>query len=88
MWREEGYDERDRARDETERQEAAAEARRAREKFEARRMQQRAEKGGTVMATQAAVAEVRRAWDGDRAGYLLLCSVPSLGRSLRLSSPS
>lgn len=59
MWRDEGYDARDRAREEADRQEAAAKARHAREEFQARRMQQRAEKNGAVKATQAAVVEVR-----------------------------
>lgn len=62
VWREEGYDERDRAREEADRQEAAAEARRAREEFAARSLQQRLEKGGTVTATQAPVVEVRAPW--------------------------
>lgn len=62
VWREEGYDERDRAREDAARQEAAAEARRAREEFEARKMQQRVEKGGAVKTTQATVVEVRRGY--------------------------
>ncbi len=60
MWREEGEEERERAREEAERREAAAAARRGREEFERRGLEQRAAGGGVVRATQAAVAEVRR----------------------------